>query len=153
MLNMFDRVQLALSATGADIASRFPVPLALEVGIPERPGLALTRARRINGALAILKKDAVSVFVFDKALAGADAANIVGFEFFDFLTYEFREGCDLFLVDPNIARCPRAAVAALRAFKFQTVFVPGFARHNSIRSCFGVSNVGSRGVREVSRSA
>jgi hypothetical protein len=134
--NLVELVELALSAPRADAASVFPVIWRFQIRVPEGPGAALAGTGLIDSAFAGLavEKHAITGWKLFEALASPYAANVLVLEFFDAKADSGGEGLELFVIDPNEAGRPGAAVAALGAFKAQASVIPGEVGHKSVAS-------------------
>src|SRR5439155_17071012 len=99
----------------------------------EWPGAALTRAGLVDGAFAglAIEKDAVAIGELLQAFAGPNVADVAVFELRDLNTNQSSQSRDFLVVDPNVARRARTAVAALSAIETQTGVVPGKIGHVS----------------------
>ena len=91
-----------------------PVFFGSDVRVPKWPGAALPRANLVNLAAASLavEEHAITVVEFDQGAANPHSADILALELLDRYADFCRQGVDLFLVYPNIAGCPGAAIAA-----------------------------------------
>ena len=58
--DLFERVELALAAAGADLTGMRPVLGRTQIRVPERPGATLSRASVVDGAASslVVEKDA-----------------------------------------------------------------------------------------------
>src|SRR5207244_2972696 len=80
--DLFQLIELALAAAGADAAGVLPIVGRLEIGFPERPGAALTGPGLINGAPARLtvQKDTIAVGKLLQALSHSNSPAVIFFE-------------------------------------------------------------------------
>ena len=117
--DLFDGIELAVSAAGANCASIIPCLLATDVGMPEGPGAALPGPQPIDGAAACfaVEEHAIAVGKLDERPPHADPPHVFPLKLVNRQSHVGGEGFDFFLVYPNITRRTGAAIAALSAFK------------------------------------
>src|SRR5262249_51074702 len=129
--NLLGRDQVPFSRARADLARPLPGLGALHVALPERPGAALPRPCRVDRAvICLLVIDAFAVVILAQAAAVVERARVQGGKLRDGLAAEAGQGAHLFLIHPDEARRPGAAVPAARAPEAEAVLVPGF-RHRT----------------------
>ena len=131
---LFDLLQgnkFAMITTGTMFRRLPPCRGAGKIRIPEGPSPALARPRTIDlaGSALAVKENAVAVWEFDQAPANSNPPYIA---FFKLLDLKFQQCCqrlDFLFVDPDIARCPRTTITALRALKPEAGMIPWSCRH------------------------
>src|SRR5262249_32891752 len=98
-----------------------------QIGIPERPGATLPRTNGVDRAPPRLgiEKGAVAVRELAKAHAFPDGSRVLEFDFAGRFVEEIGNLLNLVSVHPHVAFRAGTAIAALRAFEFQAVLVPG----------------------------
>ena len=118
--------QLTVVASGTMFRSLFPCLRAGKVRVPERPGLALARPALIDltGSALAVEENAVPIGKLYQAPADSNTPHISLFEFSGVQFQQRRHRIDFLLVDPDMARRPRAAVAALGALEAKTGVIP-----------------------------
>src|SRR5262249_15233692 len=130
--------QLALARAGADAARFLPGLRRGHVAFPERPGPALPRPDRVNGAAGLARpEDAVAVGPLAQAAAQANLARVQPADLLGCLAAQLGDGVDLVVVDPDDPRRPGAAVAAAGTAEAQAVGVPRFG-HGAILGLLAV---------------
>ena len=81
----------------------------------------------LAGPALAVEEDAVAVGKLDQALADSDLPDIAPLELGHLQFQERGQRLDLALVDPDVARRPGAAIAALAALESQAGMVPRFS--------------------------
>ena len=127
LFDFFERIELTFAGTGTARLDFFPAFRAVEVRIPERPGPALARSDRIDGASAGLavEKRAVAVGKLFESRPTTFEPSVFEFHLANRFAQEPGDLFEFLLINPDVSRCARAAVAALRAGKLQAILVPG----------------------------
>jgi hypothetical protein len=124
--NFLGTDQVAASGSRALLAGLFPSLGREDRAFPERPSPTLSGANRVDRATELtIIKDAITVDFFFQSSLVAARPSVSGFGLIDTFAAELRDGGNLFIIHPNKTRRAGAAVAASRAPKPQTVFVPG----------------------------
>src|SRR5262245_553143 len=127
--DLLRRDQVALARARTDLARPLPGFRGGDVALPKRPGAALPRPHRVDGAAGgLVVEDAVAAGLLAQRPAAVGAASVQAGDFLHGLAEELCDGRDFRVVHPDVARLAGAAVAAARAAEAQAVAVPGF-RH------------------------
>lgn len=121
-------VEFALATSGADDAGMGPSCRRFEIRVPEGPGTALSRSRGVDLAATglVVKEDAITVAKLFQAFPNTDSSDMVLLKLLDIHLANFSgHRSDFFLIDPDVAWCSRAAVAALATCELESFEVPG----------------------------
>src|SRR5262245_23462812 len=123
--DLLRRDQVALPGAGADLTRRLPRLRRDDVALPERPGAALARARRVDGTPGgLVVEHAVAVGLLAERPPPAGQPRVEPRDLLDRFAAELGEGGDFLIRDPDEARLARAALAAAGAAKPQAVLIP-----------------------------
>lgn len=134
--NVVMRDQVSLAGAGAFALGPLPVLGRGDVAFPEGPAPALPRPDRVDRAAFFpVVHHAVAVRLLAEAPAIPYPANMNLGELFHRLPAIRGDLPNLLVVDPDIARRPGAAVAALRAAEAEAVLVPGFGHGVDLSCC------------------
>ena len=116
---------------GASICPPFPPLRGIDIGTPERPRPALTRAAGVHGApLFFVKEDAILVLLLDEAEDPVPHATRVAVPKLGLGEIETTsEGTNLIICDTNSAGKSATTAATAQAFKAQSLFVPEIVTH------------------------
>jgi len=118
--------QLPLAGAGTNFTRLFPRVWVFDIALPEGPGAALTRPNRINGASRLsIVEDTFTVRLFTESTATGPETRMDRDELFERLPTKLSDRLDLTLAYPDKPRFTRAAVAATRTLKPQSILVPG----------------------------
>src|SRR5262249_32492741 len=130
--NLLRRDQVSLPRPRADLARLPPVLRRADVALPERPGAALPRPGRVDGAAPFaVVKDAIAVGLLAQAAAPADRPGVQPLGLLRPFAAQVGEVGNLLLRHPDVAWGTGAAVAAAGAAEAQAVGVPGLAHGGS----------------------
>ena len=119
-------MELALATSRANLASLGPSFRRAEIGLPKGPGPALARPCGVDLAFARLaiEENAVSIVVFDEALADPHRTDIPSLEGSNFQANFLCQFGNISLVDPNETGGTGAAIPASCTLETQALFVP-----------------------------
>lgn len=119
-------MQLASSTARTVYACTLPIFAGSQIAFPKRPSFALARTGVVNLTFSrlIIEEDAISIAEFLQTSANPDFSRILILEILDRQLNQFCDRVDFRLIDPHIARCARAAVAASGTGEFQPVLIP-----------------------------
>src|SRR5262249_50235126 len=131
--DLLGRDQLALAGARADRARLLPRRRAGDVAVPERPGAALARPHRVDGAAGrAVVEHAVAVGLLAQGPAAAGHPGVEQLHLFEPVAPVLGDGGQLLVVDRDEAGSARAAVAAARAAEAQPAREPRLAHHPSL---------------------